>query len=214
MGDDIVIGAFGEDAAARLSNLSLGQLRTWDKTGFFRPSFGSVDRHQPYSRVYSFRDIVSLRVLGQLRNTLKVPMQHLRKVSEKLIAFGDAKWTATTLYVLGKRVVFKDPNTDLRTEIVSGQHVFNIPLLVVISDTKHAISKLNCRSSSEIGKIVQTKFTLQNEPVFTGTRISVKAVKRYLDAGYEPAAVVKEFPELTLQDIEAAKTFDDGKHAA
>ena len=106
LGDDNVIGAFSEADAARLSGLSVGQLRGWDRRDFLKPSYAEPDRSLPYSRIYSFRDIVSLRVLGQLRNVYKVTMQHLGKVSKKLEHLGDAKWSAATLYVLGRRVVF------------------------------------------------------------------------------------------------------------
>lgn len=209
-----VIGAFSEPDAARLSLLSVGQLRSWDRDGFMHPSFAEADRRLPYSRIYSFRDIVSLRVLGQLRNVHKVSRQHLRQVSEKLAHLGESKWTATTLYVLGKKVVFADPRDDRRTEIVSGQHVFDIPLRLVISDTRKAISDLNQRSEHETGKIVHGKFTLQNEPVFEGTRIPVAAIRRYLDAGYSTSSILLEFPDLTSADVEVARSFVKGSHAA
>lgn len=209
-----VVGAFGEEAAARLTGLSLGQLRMWDKTGFIRPSFADENRRQPFSRVYSFRDIVSLRVLGQLRNAHKVPLQHLRKVSEKLHDMGEAKWTATTLYVLGKRVVFTDPRTQERKEVVSGQRVFDIPLRVAISDTKQAIAKMNARDDSNTGKIERGKFVMQNDPVFAGTRITVAAVQSYLDAGYNTAQILAEFPSLTEADVRAARQFGNGNRAA
>ena len=214
MSEGNVIGAFGERDAARLSGLTVGQLRLWDRRGFLKPSYAESDRTLPYSRIYSFRDIVSLRVLGKLRNELEVPMQHLRKVSEKLADFGDAKWTATTLYVLGKRVVFTDPRTKQRAEIVSGQRVLDIPLRVAISDTRHAIEEMNRRDASETGKIIQAKFILQNEPIFGGTRIPVSAVIEYLDAGYAPAEICKEYPELTLKDVEAARSYRNGRSAA
>lgn len=214
MSQNNVIGAFGEADAARLSLLTVGQLRNWDRKGFVKPSYADPDRSLPYSRIYSFRDLVSLRVLGQLRNVHKVPLQHLRKVSDRLSHLGDSKWTRTTLYVLGRRVVFTDPRNDERIEVVSGQRVFDIPLRVVISDTRKAIADLNHRSESETGKVVHGKFTLQNEPVFQGTRIPVSAVKRYLDAGYSPDAIMCEFPDLTLADISAAQSFHSGQSAA
>lgn len=214
MADSNVIGAFSEDDAARLTGLSLSQLRQWDRSAFLRPSYAPENRNLPYSRVYSFRDIVSLRVLGQLRNTHRVPMQHLRKVSQELADFGDDKWTATTLYVLGKRVVFTDPRTNERKEVVSGQRVLDIPLRVAISDTRHAIQTLNARGEDDAGKIVHARFVMQNEPVFNKTRIPVAAVKRYLEAGYSPDVIIKEFPQLTQADIEAARTFNLEAHAA
>lgn len=214
MSQETVIGAFSEADAARLSGLTVGQLRSWDRKGFIQPSYAETDRSLPYSRVYSFRDIVSLRVLGQLRNVHKIPLQHLRKVSETMAHLGDARWTATTLYVLGKRVVFTDPRTEKRVEVVSGQRVFDIPLRVVISDTKKAVADLNRRDETTGGRIVHGKFTLQNELVFEGTRIPVAAVKRYLDAGYSPEAIIGEFPGLTSKDIEIARTFEKGQSAA
>jgi len=214
MDDSNVIGAFGEEETARLTGLSAGQLRLWDRTGFLRPSYAPKNRHLPYSRIYSFRDIVSLRVLGQLRNVHDVPMQHLRKVSQKLADFGDTKWTATTLYVLGKKVVFTDPRTNERQEVVSGQRVFDIPLSIAITDTRKAIQSLNERAEIKSGKIVQGRFVMQNEPVFSGTRIPVAAVRRYLQAGASAETILKEFPHLTSSDIEAARTFEMPASAA
>ncbi len=207
MADNNVIGAFGEEDAARLTGLSLAQLRSWDRSGFLKPSYAPENRHLPYSRVYSFRDIVSLRVLGQLRNKYQVPLQHLRKMSQELSEFGDEKWTKSTLYVLGRRVVFTDPRTKERREVVSGQRVFDIPLKVAISDTRQAIQGLNIRAEEDAGQIVHGRFVMQNEPVFKKTRIPVATVKRFLDAGYSPEAIIREFPQLELQDIEAARAF-------
>lgn len=209
---DNVVGAFSEVDAARLSGLSTGQLRSWDRSGFLHPAYRAAQAGLPYGRIYSFRDVVSLRVLGQLRNVHKVSMQHLRKVSETLAHLGERKWTATTLYVLGRKVVFEDPRTSGKVEIVSGQRVLDIPIHVVISDTRKAIGDLNRRLPSERGAVVHGRFTLQNEPVFKGTRIPVAAVKRYLDSGYEPAMIISEFPDLTLEDIEVARSY--GNRAA
>ena len=214
MGQESVIGAFSEADVVRLSGLTIGQLRSWDRKGFLQPSYAETDRRLPYSRIYSFLDIVSLRVLGQLRNIHKVPLQHLRKVSDKLAHLGAAKWSATTLYVLGKQVVYTDPRTEQRMTIVTGQRVFDIPLRVVMSETRQAIAVLNLRNKDEVGKVVHGKFTLQNEPVFQGTRIPVSTVKRYLDAKYSPTAIMIEFPDLTLSDIETARSFIDGQSAA
>ena len=214
MSQESVIGAFSEGDVVRLSGLTVGQLRSWDSKGFVQPSYAETDRRLPYSRIYSFLDIVSLRVLGQLRNIHKVPLQHLRKVSEKLAHLGASKWSATTLYVLGRQVVYTDPRNDQRMTVVTGQRVFDIPLRVVMSDTRKAIATLNHRSESETGKVVHGKFTLQNEPVFQGTRIPVSAVRRYLDAKYSPEAIMREFPGLTLEDIQTARSFSDGQSAA
>src|SRR5262245_51687317 len=100
-----VIQAFSEEHVERLTGLTVHQLRHWDRTGFFTPSFAEENRNAAFSRIYSFRDVASLRVLAILRKQ-DVSLQHLRKVSTKLSHLGDERWIKTTLYVLKKRVVF------------------------------------------------------------------------------------------------------------
>lgn len=203
MSDDNVIGAFSEEQASLLTKVSLHQLRRWDREGFFAPSYGVSEPHVPYGRLYSFRDIVSLRILNDLRNDKGISLQHLKQVSKKLSHLGDARWTATTLYVLGKRVVFTDPRTSLRAEVVSGQRVFDIPLRVAIASTRKAVQALN-RRDDDVGKFSQHKFVAQNQQVFAGTRIPVRAVREFAAAGYSVERIIAEYPDLTAADITAA----------
>lgn len=200
-----IIGAFSEEQAERLSGVSVNQLRRWERDGFFQPSFADL-KGVPYGRVYSFRDIVALRVLNDLRNEKGIPLSHLRDVSARLSHLGEEKWTATTLYVLGKRVVYVDPRSNLRQEVVSGQRVFEIPLRVVIASTRRAVLDLNKREG-RIGQIAQARFVAQNEPVLAGTRIPVGTVRDFARAGYTVRNIIREYPDLTEADIAAALAF-------
>lgn len=200
-----VLGAFSEEDAARLSGITRNQLRLWDNNGLLQASYALDNRRQPYSRIYSFRDLVSLRVLNVLRNKHGVSVGHLKKVADKLAHFGDEKWTATVLYVLGRRVVFDDPGTSERREIVSEQRVFDIPLKAAISDTLEAIRKQNARSSGELGHVIKQKFVLNNQSVFDGTRVPVSAVLSYLERNASDQQILDEFPDLTLDDIAEAR---------
>jgi len=155
--------------------------------------------------VYSFRDIVSLRVLASLRLEHRVSVQHLRKVSERLAHLGEDRWTSTTLYVLGRRVVFDDPATHQRQEVVSGQRVFEIPLKVAVRSAREAIRDLNHRQLQTIGHVVSERFVMNNRPVFDGTRIPVAAVTAYLDRGIPVTDILREFPDLRQGDVEAAR---------
>ncbi|MFM9853220.1 MAG: DUF433 domain-containing protein [Sphingomonadaceae bacterium] len=208
-----VIGAFSEEQASRISGVSIYQLRQWDSEGFFPAAFGVGKQHVAFGRLYSFRDLVSLRVLNDLRNEKKIPLSHLRDVSAKLSHLGDQKWSGTTLYVLGKRVVLEDPTTKNREDIVSGQKVLNIPLRVVIKNTRDRIKELNNRSSA-VGLFTRGKFVSHNELVFSGTRIPVAMVIEFHAAGYSPAKILREFPDLTETDIEAAVRVHEGREAA
>lgn len=196
-----VIGAFSEEDASKLSGVSRSQLRHWHRTNLLTASMGPQEAAGSYQRIYSFVDLVALRVLNVLRNKYSVSLQHLREVADKLAHDGPEKWTKTTLYVLGKRVVFDDPRTNERQEIVSGQRVFDIPMSVAVADTQDAIKEYNRRPVGVTGDIVRRKFIQENQPVFANSRIPVSAVEEYLERGLGAREILSDFPDLTEDDI-------------
>jgi MerR HTH family regulatory protein len=52
MSSKTVITAFSDEQVERLTGVTRQQLRYWDRTGFFRPTFASEDRRAAYSRIY------------------------------------------------------------------------------------------------------------------------------------------------------------------
>ena len=207
MSDEIhntVTSAFTEAQAEKLTGVTVHQLRNWDRSGFFMPSFASGDRRVAYSRLYSFRDLVALKVLNTLRNDSKIPMQHLRLVKKKLADLTESVWTSTTLYVLNRKVVFINPETKSMEEVVSRQGVLSIPLEVVTGNMSEAIKRMRERGSDKIGKVEKKKGFQSNRETIAGTRIFVNSIKEFYDDGYSPAQIQQEFPSLTLKDIEAA----------
>lgn len=209
-----VISAFNEDQVERLTGVSKTQLRYWDRTDFFKPALGDSDRRLAFSRIYSFRDIASLRVLNVLRNQYSVPLQHLRKVAEQLSHLTDAKWTATELYVLNKKVVFLEPGTEQHREVVGGQYVIGISLKVILSDTKKDIERLYARDETTLGKVGRARNVSHNAWVVAGTRIPVSAIKRFVEDGFSIAQIKREYPTLTEADIRAAIEHPGGGKAA
>jgi uncharacterized protein (DUF433 family)/DNA-binding transcriptional MerR regulator len=208
-----IIGAFSEENAERLSGVSVGQLRRWDRIGLLRPSYGD-ERHTPYGRVYSFRDLVSLRVLGELRNKHRISVAHLLTVNRDLSALSDEPWSSVRLEVLGKRVVIVEPGTRRRRMAGGNQLVLDIQLPVIIASLKTAVAKLNERGPREVGKIVRAKFVAENQPVLAGTRIPVAAIKSFAAGGYDTDAIIKEYPDLTATDVRAALAHQSDSPAA
>jgi uncharacterized protein (DUF433 family) len=205
---NVVVSAFTEDQVERLTGISQRQLRYWDRTGFFMPSLAYEDRRSPYSRLYSFRDIVSLKIVSALRNEANVPLAHLRDVKEKLSHLGDGVWAKTTLYVLNRRVIFDSPGIkDRKEEVVTGQVMLQIPLKVVTGNMEDAIRALRKRDDNVIGKIERRKNIAHNQAVVAGTRIPVRSIKAFADAGYSIKKIQKEYPTLTAEDIRAALAF-------
>lgn len=202
--DEIVIAAFSEEQVERLTGISKRQLRYWDRTNFFKPAFVNDNRRVAFSRIYSFRDVASLRILNVLRNQYNVPLQHLRKVAEDLPQLSDAKWISTELFVLDRRVVFVEPGTDQYREILSKQYVIGIPLSVVVSDTKRDVERLQEREKEDVGKVARGRNVRHNALVIAGTRIAVETIKRFAEDGYSIKQIMKEYPTLTEIDIKAA----------
>lgn len=212
--ENVIISAFSEDQVERLTGISKTQLRYWDQTDFFKPAFGSDNRRVAFSRIYSFKDVASLRVLNVLRNQYCVPLQHLRQVAKDLTKMSDAKWTSTQLFVLNRRVVFVEPNTKQYQEIVSKQYVMGIPLDVVVSDTMRDVEKLQVRGQNSVGRITRARNVSHNAWVIAGTRIAVATIKRFAEDGYSIEQIQKEYPSLTVADIKAALDHEDDGVAA
>lgn len=187
---ETVVLAFGEEHVERLTKLTKSQLRYWDRTGFFSPTYGEEgEKHTPYSRVYSFRDVVGLRTLGILRKDHNVSLQHLRQVAERLSHLKDELWTTTTLYVLNRKVIFHEEGSGQLREVVSGQYIAGIPLHKVMSDVAAEAENLRQRAPDRVGKIERHRFVARNAPVVAGTRIKTAAIKRFHDAGYSNAEI-------------------------
>ncbi len=199
-----IIAAFTEDQTAKLTGVTVRQLRNWDRTGFFVPSLAYEDRSQPLSRLYSFRDLVSLKILNSLRNELNVSLQHLRQVKYKLAHLGDDLWSKTVLFVLNKRVAFENPETRAKEEVVSGQGILQIPLEVVTGDMRRAVDAMRKRDETLVGQIERKKGIANSKPVIAGTRIPVSSIKAFADEGYTVEQIMAEYPTLTKADVIAA----------
>lgn len=193
----VVIAAFTEEEAARLGRVSLRQLRYWAQDGFFVPAIDPT----PPLRLYSFRDLVCLRILGSLRNELKVPLSHLRDVKASLQHLGEHLWSSTVLHVLDRRVVVVNPETGGREDAVNGQSVLQIPLQVVTADMQQAVRDLRSRPAADIGRL-DTR--VKARAVIAGTRIPVRAIQDFAAAGYDAQAILRQYPTLTAEDIAAA----------
>jgi len=199
-----VIAAFTEEQAQMLTGLTKSRLRYWARTGFFMPSFIEENARLPFSRFYSFRDIVALRTLELLRVQNGVPLQNLRKVAENLSYLKDENWTKTILYVANRRVIDIDPETGNPRESVSGQFVVPIELKAVIKAADLEIEQMRQRSRSDLGHIAKAPGICHSAPVVAGTRVPVGAILRLHDDGFSAQQIIAEYPDLALEDIDAA----------
>jgi uncharacterized protein (DUF433 family) len=198
-----IISAFSADQVVRLTRLTVAQLAYWDRIGFFQPQYAAAERRSPYSRIYSFKDVVGLRTLSILKREYRVSLPHLREVAEKLASYSKTPWADITLKVLKRKVQFDEPETGQTRGVVDGQYVL-LPIVSIIEDVRREAELMKQREPSQIGKIEKHRYVSHNAPVIAGTRIPVATILRFVDSGFSTDDILREYPRLTEADVEAA----------
>jgi DNA-binding transcriptional MerR regulator len=85
---DRVEQAFTAEQACRLSNCTHHQLRYWDKVGLVKPSVQPTGGRPGVRRLYSFRDLIALRVVRSLLDN-GMSLQRVRRAWDYLRREGD-----------------------------------------------------------------------------------------------------------------------------
>jgi uncharacterized protein (DUF433 family) len=199
--------AFTGQQIERLTGLTQRQLAYWEKRGVFVASHVDNRPYRPYRRIYSFRDLVSLKTLALLRREYKVPLEELRRVGDYLRAHVQAPWSEIQ-FKIGENhhVIFRDPASgEWITSSPLGQGVFPIILFDDVRKEADKLSEqLRVRDDSDIGRISRHRHVMHNRWVVAGTRVPTSAIWNFHEAGYAPEAIRTEYPNLTIADIDAA----------
>jgi len=213
---DVEYFAFSADQVRRLTGLSLRQLTYWDATEFFAPEYAPGYTYGPFSRVYSFRDVVGLYTIGLLRKKFKFSLQKLRSVGQYLRRYDDAPWSALALYVQAGDIVFRHPSDpgEYASALKPGQRVFPMEMELVARHVEVRANRLRWRRSHQIGKITRKRYVVHNAAVLAGTRIPTRAVWNLHVAGYDAEAIIREYPRLRPADVEAALTYERKRRRA
>lgn len=200
-----VIMAFTAEQVARLSGITVDRLRYWEKTEAFIPERIEKILPGPYSRIYSFQDLVNLRVMADLRTNHRVELQQLRAISHYLIDHPDHPWSSLALRVYGTHLEFRDPDTQhWMAADPLGQYTMELEFATVSTKAEQDAREAMRRGVEQYGVIVRNRNVMSNQYVFDGTRIPVATVLRLLDAGYEHQDILRCYPTLSDQDILAA----------
>lgn len=206
MSDPII--ALDSDKVTRLTGLSQATLANWERQGIFRPSFVDTE-NTPFRRIYSFRDVVSLRALAKLRKDLRVPLSEIRKAGQYLTRYSDSPWSELRFGVLQRKLVFRDPATQ-KWVGVSGQSVLELDLEGVPEEVELGIPEVLRREDATHGVVTQNRFVHHNQPVIAGTRIPVATIRRFHEAGVSVQGIIDEYPQLTEADVAAALAYEEG----
>lgn len=197
--------AFSIDHAVDVTKLTRTRLIRWDRLGFFSPEYlDEEDRGNPYSRIYSYEDLVGLRMLRSLMVDYHVSVSEIKAAYPAMTAQWTKPWSEIEIGVLKRRIV-----TDIKGQprnITDGQLALKcVPLPSIADEVRREADKLSKRKKADEGKFEHHKFVARNASVFRGTRIPVSIIEDFIEAGYSDQAIIEEYPSLTAKDVQAAR---------
>jgi DNA-binding transcriptional MerR regulator/predicted RNase H-like HicB family nuclease len=135
---------FSAEVARRTVGITYRQLDYWDKTGLVRPSIKQA-RGKGSRRVYSFEDLVELRVIAQLLG-IGVPLAAVRKAARYLRQhFADLvrPLARLALVVEGKRMLVKATDGKALMDATSGgQLVISFSVAPIVQDLRGKVTVL------------------------------------------------------------------------
>ncbi|MBS2024824.1 MAG: DUF433 domain-containing protein [Deltaproteobacteria bacterium] len=194
--------------AARLTGLAPARLRQWARSGLFAPSH-DAGVGEP---IYSFDDVVGLRVLAILSIEHEISTARLRKVGVRLREISDSPWSRLKLCVAGKEILFVDSKTNRPISAVHfGQAVFEplLDLKRVEAAVRADALKMKERRTESIGKVARDR----GAAVIEGTRLRPSAIAAMVSRGLSKRWILDQYPSLREDDIRVSVAYaNERKH--
>lgn len=197
---DVERWAFTALRVRALTGLSARQLQYWDEQRFISPSL-TKRKGRGRKRLYSFRDLVALKVAADLRKQFS--LQLIRRVSDHL-----------------RKLDYREPLSELKFIVVDGRLYFQesaiwqegrppgqivaqylIQLGAIADDLRGEVVKLRERKR---GEVERRRGVLGGQPVIAGTRIAVRSIQNLARDGASPNEIIALYPDLTQDDVRAA----------
>jgi uncharacterized protein (DUF433 family) len=185
--------------ASRVSGVSEQQIRAWHAAKILVPFLVRGASRGERTRLFDFVDLVSLRILAELRN--RVANDDLRKVQGALRERAQHEWTDLRFVVDDRRLIVWD---DAANEAMLESGATRIDVGRVASDLRREIERSRTRGPDVVGKIVRNPAVLGGAWVVAGTRIPTEAVWSFHEAGFDTEAIIEQYPRLTPDDVAAS----------
>jgi uncharacterized protein (DUF433 family) len=196
----IEIQAFTADRVRTLTGLSARQLQYWDERGFIGPSL-TTRKGRGRKRLYSFPDLVALKVASQLRKS--VSLQLLRRVADHLRELNYSQPLAEVrFFVVGDRLLFREAEMTWEgRQPTQSVAEYTIPVPAIAAELAGQIALLRQRP---VGEIEKRRGALGGQPLIKGTRIPVAAIHRLTRDGADRTEILALYPDLDPADLDAA----------
>lgn len=191
------------EQAASMAGVRPARIDYWVDTGLIQPT---TDRHlTPHRRVmlFSFQELLSILVAAQLRDR-GISLQHMRVVVSRLRERGYALPLAELRFATeGSEVYFMDENGQWEAGRKPAHALIDHRL--DISALRARVHRSVGRAADSHGRIESRRGALGSKPLIAGTRVPVRTVQSYLDAGKRPEEILEAFPSLTQDDVAAVR---------
>jgi DNA-binding transcriptional MerR regulator len=196
--------AFPDTRARELAGVSMRRLRYWEQVGLVVPSI--TRRLSPHHtvRLYSYRDLLALLVVAELRTERDMSLQRIRRVVEHLHSRGYQEPLSELRFAtIGPEIYFQHPDGSWEGHLRPDQIVF--VQVIMLDALRLRIQKAAARADDDLGRIDKHRGVHASSPVFAGTRIRLSTVHDYLRHGYDTNAIIEAFPGLTGEDVDEAR---------
>lgn len=201
--DDLI--AFPEKRAAEVAGVSVGRLLYWDLTQVVRPGIHRRLSLRTNVRLYGFQDAVALLVVAELRSR-GLSLQNVRKVVSHLRSRGyEHPLSELRFATLGKEIYIQHPDGTWEGGARPDQLVLH--QVLNLDAIRNRVRAGAGRPSSSYGKIERRRKTMGNKPVFSGTRIPVETVARWLAHGRTTEQILAAYPDLVAEDVDQARGY-------
>jgi uncharacterized protein (DUF433 family) len=204
---------FSVEDMCNLAKIKPEALRRWERTKVFEPEYPIEENGD--LPLYSFRDIVSARVLAVARQK-GVSLQRLRQIGQWLRETHAAPWASLRFYVANKRIYFEQADGIFtyvgRRKVAAAKPTLQAAMQVALEPIAHRVqkdaNKLWKRPATKVGRITRSRGVMGGREVIAGTRIEPGVIRRFRDAGYTEDQILREYPTLKQADVRAALEHD------
>lgn len=163
--------AFTADQACRLSGCTHHQLRYWDRVGLVAPSVQGSGGRPGVRRLYSFRDLVALRVVRSLLDN-GMSLQRVRRAWDYLRREGAMEdHLAQVKLVTDGQSIFTISNDDgeILDALRQGQLAFFVAIDEIARDVKEDVTQFELDRNGFLGMLRRVEEDVHEEMEATGT---------------------------------------------
>ncbi|HKE52322.1 MAG TPA: DUF433 domain-containing protein [Actinomycetes bacterium] len=190
-----------EKQAAAIAKITRRKLCYWHEVGLVKPSV-SHRLGRKIVRLYTLDEVLQLRIAGWLRDTAS--LQEIRKIVRRQgVAYRSPLSTLGFARDDDGRIYVQHPDGTWETNEPRGQMV--IEMAIPLDRFRADINTATARPARLHGRIEKRRGVLASKPVFAGTRVPVATVQAFLHRGYTTDEILREYPSLTAEDVDAAR---------